>query len=306
MRALGLLRSLVDFFAEDLGARPTSLQRVLLQHPELRVELATPPTNIDVRSVVFWHDLGKPDYRRWPHYERGDLLGWTDRGGHYESTRLYRQEFDQIGRLAVSREWTCDLQELHGFYCSKSDLAKFADMDSMAEANCSRLISEISPAQLDKMLAHGLRVLRSTRTTDHFTRFAWDGRLWLANTDGSHHLAAAKYIAARLGLSVPLRGALHTHWLDPVPLASLREDFEIFVLGGGPGAYNAFNDAMRAFRATWFWHDLPRPYDHARAVLLPRAEERSARVARELHAAGIEDLGAFLAALVARQLENAF
>ncbi|WP_407830700.1 DUF6685 family protein [Verminephrobacter eiseniae] len=63
----------------------------------------------------------------------------------------------------------------------------------------------------------------------------------------------------------------------------------------------AFFEAMRAFRATWLWHPLPRPYEGTRAVLLPRSEARSMRVADELRSAGIADLGAHLAALCARQ-----
>ena len=44
-----------------------------------------------------------------------------------------------------------------------------------------------------------------------------------------------------------------------------------------------------------------RPYEGARAVLLPRRDARSMRVADELRSAGIADLGAHLAALCARQ-----
>ena len=66
-------------------------------------------------------------------------------------------------------------------------------------------------------------------------------------------------------------------------------------------ATNAFAEAMRAFRATWLWHPLPRPYEGARAVLLPRDEGRSMRVAVELRSAGVVDLGAHLTALCARQ-----
>ena len=75
---------------------------------------------------------------------------------------------------------------------------------------------------------------------------------------------------------------------------------------GSPRAYDdeateAFFDAMRAFRATWLWHPLPRPYERARAVLLPKDEASSMRVAVELRRAGIADLGAHLSALCVRQ-----
>ena len=90
--------------------------------------------------------------------------------------------------------------------------------------------------------------------------------------------------------------------LNALAIASLRRDYEMFAINcQDDEATNAFAEAMRAFRATWLWHPLPRPYEGARAVLLPRDERRSMRVAIELRRAGVVDLGAHLAALCARQ-----
>src|SRR6218665_763058 len=74
----------------------------------------------------------------------------------------------------------------------------------------------------------------------------------------------------------------------------------MFVISNEDAGTQAFFEAMRAFRATWLWHPLPRPYEGARAVLLPRRDARSMRVADELRSAGIAALGAHLAALCAR------
>lgn len=279
------------------------MQRALVEHPDLRAELPPPAPCIASSSVVHWHELGTHDVFSWPRRDHGQLLGWAASGSHYESFHLMRPEYAQIGREEVIDNWTCDIAELHGFSGSKSDLKKFTSTDAMVEANSRKMIAEISHAKLAENLAHdGIRIINHEKTNDHFTRYQWDGRLWLMNTDGSHHLAAAKYIAARLGVAVPLRARLYVYWLNEGPLASLRRDFEMFVISSAAAASNAFHDAMRAFRAAWLWHPMPRPYDQTtRAVLLPKSEGRSRRVADELRRAGFVDLGAQLAGLAARQ-----
>lgn len=301
-----LIRTLVDGFSEDLG-RPASLQRALVEHSDLRAELIPPASCIASSSVVHWHELGTHDVFSWPRRARGQLLGWAASGSYYDSFQLERPEYAQLGREDLIDGWSCDITELHGFSSSKSDLRKFMSTDAMVEANSRRLIAEISHARLAENLAHkGIRIINHEETSDHFTRYQWDGRLWLMNTDGSHHLAAAKYIAARLGVMVPLRARLYVYWLNEGPLASLGRDFEMFLISSAAAASNAFHDAMRAFRATWLWHPMPRPYDGTtRAVLLPKSEGRSRRVAHELRRAGLVDLGSMLARLVAGQAQAA-
>lgn len=66
-------------------------------------------------------------------------------------------------------------------------------------------------------------------------------------------------------------------------------------------AFNGFHDAMQAFKASCLWQHLPRPHDAVRALLLPRLETRSAKIARVLREAGMFDLGAFLGRLVEKQ-----
>ena len=60
---------------------------------------------------------------------------------------------------------------------------------------------------------------------------------------------------------------------------------------------NAFFDAMQSFKATWLWHYLPRPHGDLKAVLLPRSDERSMKVAELMHRAGLLDLGLVLGSL---------
>ncbi|QBY56502.1 hypothetical protein E0W60_36135 (plasmid) [Cupriavidus oxalaticus] len=214
---------------------------------------------------------------------------------------MVRPEYTRLGRCEVDTQWTCDISELHGFSASKSDLRDFATTDQMVEKNSREMISEISLKKLDENLAHReIRIIHSPGS-DYFTRYRWDGRLWLMNSGGSHHTAAAKYIAARLGCQVPLSGKLYTYSLDPRAIASLCNDYRMFVISNDSEFQNAFSQAMRSFNATWLWHSMPRPYTDARAILLPRNESRSMHVAKALDTAGIADLGAHLTNLATRQ-----
>ena len=300
-----LLKRVIESIREDCG-QPVSLCRVLAAHPQMRAALDTPEPCIHASSVPRWHELGVYPPLGGPRRKRGFLLGWHATDGGWQSFHLIRPEYAQIAHCEIERGWCCDVTDIDGFAASKADLWAFSSTDAMAEARCQWLISEITPERLAKSLAHNeIRIIHSPGTSDHFTRYLWDRRLWLMNDGGSHHTAAAKYLSARLGQRVRLEGTRYTYSLNALAVASLRRDFEMFVISDeDAGSAQAFFEAMRAFRATWLWHPLPRPYEGARAVLLPRSEARSMRVAAELRGAGFADLGAHLAALCARQQQT--
>ncbi len=297
-----MFNRLIDSVLEDFG-RPVSLQRALAAHPQLRVDLDEPAHCIHAGSVTRWNELGTHSPLQWPHRQRGFLRGWHASGGAWRSFHIVRPEYAFIGECDVEEQWQCELTDLDGFSCSKSDLQAFPSIDAMAEERCEWLISEISPESLARSLAHTeIRIIHDPKTSDHFSRFLWDGRLWLMNDGGSHHTAAARYLSSRLNRPVSLVGNLHRYSISAAAVVALRRDFEMFVVSHRPfdGSIE-FEDAMCAVRATWLWHSMPEPWGHARAILLPRTEGRSMRVAETLRAAGFLDLGEHLSALCLRQ-----
>lgn len=304
---MSLLQKVIEGVRDDFGS-PASLRRVLAEHPALRAGLAEAPASIALSSLTRWEEIGSHDALSWPRRAQGELQCWQARGKHdYCATLVQCPEYAQIAQREVVQRWTCDIADVFGFGASKSNLDEFVSTDELVERKCPDLVSEISLEKLRENLAHDeIRIIHRRSTSDHFVRRRWDGRVYLANGGGSHHLAAAKYIAARLGERVSLTAALHDYSLNVAALAALRREFEMFVVGQELAAWIALGDALRAFRATWLWHPLPKPLDDgAVALLLPKAEDRSKKVARELHGAGFVDLGAHLAALVARQQGHA-
>lgn len=125
------------------------------------------------------------------------------------------------------------------------------------------------------------------------------------NSGGSHHFAAARYIATRLKTPVPLHGRLRTYSIKPKAVDSLTRDFEMFVIPETTEARMGFFYAMQSFRATYLWQILPRPVrDTSCAILLPKSEPRSAKVAAVLREAKVFDLSSYLQALVAQQTDR--
>ncbi|MFM0416985.1 DUF6685 family protein [Paraburkholderia aromaticivorans] len=300
-----ILKLLGDSIQEHFG-RPVKLQRLLAATPGLPTSLSDSAPCILASSVPAWHRLNDGIslnfHDRLP---RGTLMGWKRIGGDYRGFKIHRPEYEQICVETTVKGWWCDISDVHGFSGSKSKLSEFASTDAMVERNSRNMIDEITPEKLAKNLAHDeIRILHRQKTSDHFACYQWDGRLWLMNSGGSHHFAAAKYIASRLPQRVPLQADLRVYALNEEAISSLRRDFEMFVVPSHTAFSNVFVDAMRSFGATWHWHGMPAPYNQTRAILLPRGERLSMHAAEEFVKAGVVDLGRLLSDLAANQHES--
>uniref|UniRef100_UPI003F799567 DUF6685 family protein n=1 Tax=Chromobacterium amazonense TaxID=1382803 RepID=UPI003F799567 len=198
-----LFTTIVDGLREDFG-QPATLQRLLQAAPELYVDLQPPPLSIDAASIVHWHELGIASPLDWPRHSPGVLRGWKASGSYYDSFTVARHEYTQIGQRTELKV-ELDINEIDGLSASKSDLTKFQTLDQLVEANSFEMIDEITDAKLAKNLAHReIRILHGD--SDYFARYLWDERTFLMNSGGSHHFAAARYLAKRLSQRVPLCG----------------------------------------------------------------------------------------------------
>lgn len=278
---------------------PAHLRRALKEHPQMRASLDPPSQSICLGSIPAWEQLGSINQVHVLSQPKGKLHGWRRTGDHWLGFYTERSEYTQIVRCEQASV-TVDLEDVHGFSNSKSDLTAFRTTDDLVVARRPKLIREISERQLNKLLSHReIRVIHSPGA-DSFARYQWDAhgpRLWMLNQGGSHHLSAAKFVASRLGERVLLTGTLRTWSFDAGAVASLRADFEMFAVAQEGMRATVFGREMERFRATWLWHPLPRPYEHCIGVLLPRSEVRSVRAAEELRNAGFADLGEHLSLL---------
>lgn len=235
-------------------------------------------------------------------YAPGTLMGWKFSSGYYESFTHYIHEIKNLCRQESIRNWTCDIQNVVGLSESKSNLDDFINLDSMVETNSKEMIESITEENLMKNLAHKeIRILRED-FGDYFSTHLWDGRIFLMNSGGSHHFAAARYIAARIGRKVPLKGKLCIYSINPTAVHALRKIFDIYSISNDPSI--DFHGAMQKFRATYLQCRLPTPNRDANAVFLPKDCLRSMRISKAFKKAGIFDIGEYLSDLVYQQTIN--
>lgn len=296
------LKKIANHFQEEFGV-PATVAQVIEGKPTLLVQPEFPEDNIDAESVIRWDRFGSAfnfGYR--PNSRTGVMSGWTNIGGYYQGVNLERPYLMNFGQEEITENWSCDIQDVSGVSASKSKLREFANLDDMVETNSRDMITPVTEGKMRKNLQHDeIRILRDN-SCDYFVQYQWDGRFFLKNSGGSHHFAAARYIAARLDHEVPLTGRLFKRSLNPLSVASLRREFDIYVISDNATAYMAFHDAMHRFLATYFWMPLPHGFcDQARALLLPKDNRRSLKVSKLMRSAGAFDLGAHLRELVSRQ-----
>ena len=226
------------------------------------------------KDAIPWH--------RWPSRGKYSLLleSWAALPTHEKTTT-----------------WTGDLRDIAALTASKSDLSAHPTLDAFAEHCCPDWIKDISELALLRALEHSGIGVVGERPSDQLVRYAWDGRIFLVNGDGSHHLAAARYIAGRLRRPVPIRAHL-TEWsLDAIAIADLVAKRALFAIAENtpPEFYKALRDCGAACNTG----DLPGaplrmgspPSDGVRLVELNTESRPAADVADLMRAKGFFDVG---------------
>lgn len=285
-----LLHSLVDSVQEDFGF-PAGLARSLKQQPWERVELSGSKQSINIDDLPQWHQLARQDASM----AQGFVKGWRSQNGFYSSEDTLIPALNSVGLRVEHQDWECDISAVEGLAASRHGLSQFETLEDLVTQNAPHLIAQVTEEALAENLAHsGVRIVNDPKTSDCFVTHSWDRRVFLSNAGGSHHFAAAQYIAKRLGKKVPLSGRRVHYLLNHSAVRQIYSEYELFAFSfdgtfGGP-----FFDGMNDLRATWSHFALPSPFENHIAVLLPRGERRSARVAKLMHEAGATDLGRYL------------
>ncbi|MBI6882772.1 DUF6685 family protein [Pseudomonas putida] len=294
-------KKILDTVLEDLG-HPATLINLLKVEKSLSRHLSEPVKVIAAGEVVQWQLFGELPFEG-HHLGPGHLYGWTYSPGSHRDfgfTTLFREDLASFGTETIVREWSCEIQDVAGFSSSKSDLRLFKTTDAMVEKNSREMIEQISQEKLEENLSWDEISITSSGASDSFAIWDWDGRVFLSNSGGSHHFAAAKYIAKRIGVEIPLFGTLHRYGINQVALASLRRDFDIFVMSWSSLQKMPFHNAMANIKATYYCKNLPYPHQDQAAIFLPKDEAKSAKVAGLLRGAGLQDLGEYLTNLSKR------
>ncbi|WP_338525207.1 DUF6685 family protein [Pseudomonas batumici] len=244
-------------------------------------------------DVVNWEKFGC-EGRLWG--TKGQLLSWL-----YDPVNMcwceLNQVNDHLSALVISEEqdnWECDLREVQGFAASKDMYDPFSNLKAFVELMAPGLLTPVTPEKLKENLAHAERRILQDNEPHSFSRWTWDGRVFIENIDGSHHLAAAIVQAEQLNVPVRLNGRLRTYRLNPAALACLRRDFDMYVVSSEPKQANALHTAIKDYKAPYSEVPLPFPYTKQRALMLPKENNRSVKISNILSGAGFQDLAVYL------------
>lgn len=274
---------------------PEPIQRLLSNHPGMLRVLKTPKQHIATESVVRWES--------WASFfsnTGGQINGWCLKNEHYESFHLNPKDWLDIVDESKTENWECEIQDVVGLSASKSTLEDFESLDQMVQQNSKEMIENVSEEGLQRNLSWSeIRIINREKTSDHFKYHSWDGRLFLCNSGGSHHFAAARYIAKRIEQDVNLKGTYKNLSLNRDRVNKLCKTFDMYVIDYRAKSFMDLFNAMRSYKAAYLTTDLPRPYQDQKLVLLPKDDEKAMKVSalfRESIGFTLNDHFAFLLA----------
>ncbi len=269
MRAVKFIKTIKNIFARENGL--LKINDVLANQKAINVDLIKSKKTIHLRDVPQWQYLitVKPRVFQYGKQKTGDV-------GRQEKLLQHLKE------LVVSvkhEDWQCDIQDVEGLSNSKSDLWKFSSLDELVKTNSKEMICEITEEKLQWNLEHPeIRILNRAHSLDHFIRHQWDGRLFLENAGGSHHFAAARFIASKLNKPVPLKANLIDFKFDKNKLEELR-DYSIYLINSDVDFFYDFSISMESYKCTFITANLPEYLlEDTRLIILDNKETKSKAV----------------------------
>jgi hypothetical protein len=195
-------------------------------------------------------------------------------------------------------EYVCAITDLEGISASKSAARHFDNVADFGQDFANYLGVEASSQGLMAMLAHReVRVIREP-TTDHLFLGLWDGRLFIANSGGSHHLAAAIWMSGLLGIPVHLKPKLSVRWLNEPAWQWIIRHYVPLLVPGGCRYWSPLDGAK--VTGCWYWLGIPLP-ENCELHLVPRHDRAIEEVIRAATAAGLFDATTALENLLAEQ-----
>lgn len=209
----------------------------------------------------------------------------------------------------VHENWCCDIGEIHGLSASKAPLYRYSSLSQMICSERPDLACECTDQALDRLLVNLGMQFDRPQAGDYFVQHAWDGELtYVVNEDGSHRLAGAQRLAARLGRKVQLQGRLVSRYIDPVFMQAVLAQFNLFLVPSDAFWPSGLIQAIEQTGATYATSRMPAPLDShapdlqcATIVWMPKAQRRSQLVSNTFSEAGVLDLNRYISQLLHAQ-----
>lgn len=297
-------KKVARYFYEDIChklMRPQTLIRFIQEGSLRPIPLNPSQDTLWTRSVVRWEDWtgererlsscseSRIDYR-WPNGQRNRL----------EMDFLRIPELERLVKKQTFDNSTLNIDDVSGISASKSMTHDIANIDDFPLIRCRELVEPITLEHLHKNMAHGEIRLDDMRFSD----FAWaKRRIHWHNAGGSHHFAAARHQAVRLGCRVPLSGTLTRYSIDHDCRIQLRKQWSMYLLPKRE-VFGKFYEAMAAFQCAFGQSELPRNLhiakdknDQLTVIWLRKDELKAQAVSEVLALSGFTDFGHIIDAL---------
>lgn len=181
--------------------------------------------------------------RRW------DILDNLDRGNFTLRSRFpvsawgakeaFQSPHGSLVQVTMVPHFECDASDIEGISSSKSAYMPHESVDVFGAyyideqnryARKGKLPLGLDDGSLKELCSHGEIRLLHGRGSDTFSVRAWDGRLFIDNSGGSHHLAGAVHVAKRIGARIPLASKLYLYQLNHLTVQWLLDGFHLVLL----------------------------------------------------------------------------
>lgn len=219
-------------------------------------------------------------------------------------------DFNNLIQLNIIDDFECDITDITGISASKSDIRSISSFEDMAELMCSRLISNFSEENLNKIIKHFSKscLVKNFKENNfrsgNFVRYCWNKKIFWINIDGSHNFAAVYYISKKLNKPLTLVGRLKSYSINHKLLKRLLTNFNIFMIPKFSKSKEIFGlvKIIENFKSPYSICDVPfidndlynKKYLDKSIIFLPHKHPRSDRISNLLKKADTFDFGAVL------------
>ena len=208
----------------------------ILNHYSLDFKPKLRPDNVLGQNRPFWKYFA-PKFIEWNHYQNDYLIRSIQ---HEELFNL----FSQIISSTYKEQWEFEIQTINNVSSSKSDLINLHSLDELVIQDSQDLIPSISFESMQKNMKHYESKIFHTNNEDVSCE-QWTGLVTWHNDGGSHHFAAARYIAKQLNHPINLTSKLEIYSLNSSVIAQIFRKYTIFLLSSRNAAlYNLLCDCL--------------------------------------------------------------
>ncbi|MED0168972.1 hypothetical protein RCU48_08270 [Escherichia marmotae] len=305
-----VLRSIVGWGYEKIRhflGRPGQLERAIASGELTPCSLKTPVDTLWARSVIYWQDWISPSWI--PSDSRQCAIDFYKPGycRGLERCPLVVPEVQNLISKEDIPHFSCDITDIQGISTSKSEEYDIGDIYEFPLLRCPGLVTPVNEEHLRENMQYWELRLHRMR----FAEYPWTERkLYWLNEGGSHHFAAARYQACRLGISVPLTGRLSRFHVNMQMVSALCQQWHLFAIPADE-RLACFFRAMIAFECPFGNSELPRNMHNTiksgvrlKLVWLERGHTKADIVADVLATAGFPDFGGQLKLLATSSLQK--